>query len=101
MSFTLDDAFAISEDAVFRELEGESVLLNLETGTYYGLDEVGTRVWQIFEETRSLRATRDRLLGEYETDAATLERDLLELARGLVDKGLWNTGGGNRGDRQP
>ena len=89
MTTTLDRTVSPSEDAVFRELEGESVLLNLETGMYFGLDPVGTRAWQLAAAEGSLRALRDRLVEEYDADPAVIERDLLALADALVSKGLW------------
>lgn len=90
MPLTLDRTVAPSDDAVFRELDGQSVLLNLATGLYFGLDAVGTHVWQLAAEDGSLRAVRQRLLDEYDADPATIERDLLTLAETLVDKGLWS-----------
>jgi hypothetical protein len=89
MAIPLDSTVAASDDAVFREMDGESVLLNLETGMYFGLDEVGTRVWRLAADNGSLRAIRERLAEEYDADAATIERDLLALAEALVSKGLW------------
>jgi hypothetical protein len=89
MPIMLDSIVAASDDAVFRELDGESVLLNLETGMYYGLDAVGTRVWQLAADGGSLRAIRERLVEEYDGDPPAIERDLLELAGALVAKGLW------------
>jgi hypothetical protein len=86
---SLDTTVAISEDSVFRDLDGEAVLLNLESGMYFGLDAVGTRIWQLAAEAGSLRTVRERLLGEFDTDAGTVERDLLALAAALLDKGLW------------
>ena len=88
MAIALDSTVAASDDAVVREMDGESVLLNLETGMYFGLDEVGTRVWRLAADDGSLRAIRERLLEEYDADAATIERDLLALAVALVSKGL-------------
>ena len=85
----LDMTVTPSDDAVFRELEGESVLLNLETGMYYGLDAVGTRAWQLAAADGSLRAVRDALVDEYDAEPAVIERDLLALADALVGKGLW------------
>jgi hypothetical protein len=90
MPLTLDRTVAASDDAVFRELDGQSVLLNLATGMYFGLDAVGTHVWQLAAEDGSLRAVRQRLLDEYDADPATIERDLLALAETLVAKGLWS-----------
>lgn len=89
MSIALDSTVAASEDAVFRELDGEAVLLNLETGMYYGLDAVGTRAWQLAAADGRLRAVRDGLVGEFDADPPTIERDLLTLAEALVAKGLW------------
>lgn len=89
MAIALDSTVAPSDDAVFREMDGESVLLNLETGIYFGLDEVGTRVWRLAADNGSLRAVRDRLVEEYDADPAAIERDLLALADALVSKGLW------------
>ena len=89
MAIRLDSVIAASDDAVFRELDGQSVLLNLATGMYYGLDAVGTRIWQLAAEGGDLRSISTRLAGEFEADAATIERDLLTLAEDLVAKGLW------------
>ena len=89
MQLTIEQTVAISEDAVFREIEGESVVLNLESGMYYGLDEVGTLVWHAVEPRGTLRTAVERVVAEFDTDASTAEQDVLELAAGLVDKGLW------------
>ena len=89
MAISLDSLVTPSDDAVFRELDGQSVLLNLATGMYFGLDAVGTHVWQLALENGSLRAVRERLVDEYDAEPAAIERDLLALAETLVGKGLW------------
>lgn len=86
---TLDSIVAVSGDAVFRELDGESVVLNLETGLYYGLDEVGTRIWRAVDPKASLRIVLESVVAEFNTDRPAAEADLLELAAALLDKGLW------------
>ena len=65
------------------------VLLNLATGMYFGLDAVGTHVWQLAEADGSLREVCRRMIVEYEAEAAAIERDLLALADALIVKGLW------------
>ncbi len=50
MTPTLDAAFRIPDEVIFRELDGEAVILNLDTGIYFGLDAVGTRIWRLIEE---------------------------------------------------
>jgi Coenzyme PQQ synthesis protein D (PqqD) len=78
----------IREDVVFRKLEGEAVILNLATGTYYGLDAVGTRIWELIQEQGRVDAVLDGLLRKYEVEPARCEQDLLGLLRELSAKGL-------------
>lgn len=85
---SLDRRVSVSEDAVFRELDGEAVILHLEAGVYFGLDPIGTRLWQLMDTEGSLRRVVDAALLELDVDRATLERDLLELVAQLEDKRL-------------
>ncbi|HEY3883746.1 MAG TPA: PqqD family peptide modification chaperone [Vicinamibacterales bacterium] len=89
MPLTLDTIVSVSDDAVFRELEGEAVVLDLESGMYYGLDEVGTCVWRAIEPSGALSKALDSVLAEFDAERAAAEADLLELASTLIDKGLW------------
>jgi hypothetical protein len=78
----------ISDDVVFRDLAGEAVILNLATGTYFGLDAVGTRMWHLMAEHGSTEKVVKALLAEYEVEEGQLRRDLNDLIRQLKDKGL-------------
>jgi Coenzyme PQQ synthesis protein D (PqqD) len=78
----------VPPDVLMQELQGESVLLNVQSGRYFGLDEVGTRMWVVLTSTESLQAARDALLNEYDVDAERLERDLQTLVGKLVEHGL-------------
>ena len=84
------DCFAIINDdnVVSRELEGEAVMLNLESGVYFGLDEVGTRIWALIQEHGSLRKVFQVMQQEYEVAPQTLESDLLRLVEELRARGL-------------
>jgi hypothetical protein len=73
---------------VFRELEGEMVLLNLATGVYFGLDPVGTRIWRLIEAQRSSDEIVETLTAEYEVDANTAGADLARLLLALRDNEL-------------
>ncbi|MDQ3813067.1 MAG: PqqD family protein [Armatimonadota bacterium] len=73
---------------LFQELEGEMVLLNLETERYYGLDEVGTRFWQLLTEYGNVETIVARMLGEFEVAEATLRSDLTNLMAQLSTAGL-------------
>jgi hypothetical protein len=78
----------VSPDVVFRDLSGEAVLLNLQTGVYYGLDPVGTRMWSLINEGRDLHAVVEALAEEYDAERSTIEADLLKLIAELRLKGL-------------
>ena len=72
----------------FRELGGECVLLNLATGTYFGLDQVGTRIWQLLRQTRKLHTVLRRLCEEYDVGRIRCRADLASLVGQLRAHGL-------------
>jgi hypothetical protein len=78
----------ISDDAVFRALGEEAVVLNLASGTYYGLNAVGLRIWELVEQGASLETVRATIVGEFDVDADTAARDLQSLIETLSSKGL-------------
>lgn len=79
---------AIHPSVVFRELDGEAVLLNLDSGVYYGLDAVGTRVWTLVAEHGTARGVYDQMEREYDVSPEVLARDVARLIGELRDKGL-------------
>ena len=88
IDLSLQSSIAVPKDVVFQILGDEAVLLNLKTGFYFGLDPVGTRMWQLIVEYRSLARVLEALLQEYDADRQVLEQDLLELGRRVCAKGL-------------
>lgn len=76
------------DHVVMRELEGEAILLNLETERYFGLDEVGTRMWTELVASPSVEGACEALEREFEVEPAVLRRDLEALVAQLVDSGL-------------
>ena len=84
----LNDTVAIPDAVVSRDLGGETVILNLETGIYFDLDGVATDIWQALQATASLREVYEKMLGMYEVDPAILSDDLLKLINQMAAKGL-------------
>ena len=85
----LTDRLTTSDDVVCRQVGGETVLLDIASGTYFGLDAVGARVWQLIEDDGcSLFETCDRIGAEYDVARTDLEQDVLALAAQLVEHGL-------------
>ena len=81
----------IADDVVCRDLAGESVLLNLSTGTYFGLDAVGTRLWHLVTEHGSTALAIETLIAEYDVDESRLQKDVEALIEQLLAKGLLTT----------
>ncbi len=84
----LDQAVRVPDDVVFRELQGEAVILNLSTSMYFGLDAVGTTIWQLCGSQPSLRDVWNAMQREFDAPAEALRTDLLAFVNELVAKGL-------------
>jgi hypothetical protein len=89
----LESVVTPCDDAIFREIGGEAVILNLMSGEYFGLDAVGTHIWRLLAEQRQVRAVLSLLVAEFDAPADRLERDLLDLVVRLAEKGLVTTAG--------
>ncbi len=70
------------------ELAGEQVILSLKNGVYYGLDPVGTFIWNLIQGPTRVFEVRDALLEQYDVDPDRCERDLLSLLQDLAAQGL-------------
>jgi hypothetical protein len=84
----LSDKPAIPAQVMARQVGNETVILDLASGTYFGLDPVGARVWQLIGQGKSLAEICDALLDEYDVTRETLEHDVIDLAEKLLQKGL-------------
>jgi coenzyme PQQ synthesis protein D (PqqD) len=91
-SLTVTTSFAmriaVAPDVMFRIVGDESVLLNLKSETYLGLDAVGTRMWTLLTGSESIQSAYETLLGEYEVGDQQLRRDLEEFVGKLLENDL-------------
>ena len=88
LSMNLNQTIALSPDVISQEVSGETVLLDLESENYFGLDEVGTRIWQLIKETNDLNTIFNTLLDEYEVTEERLQQDLTVLLTEIEGLGL-------------
>lgn len=79
---------AVSPDVLMQELEDEIVLLDLQGGQYFGLDEVGAVVWKSLSEDGDVEAAIRAVQAEYEVEEATVRGDVHELVQQLLDANL-------------
>lgn len=85
---SLNARVRVPDGVLMRELDGESVLLNLDNGHYFGLDDVGTRVWALAVTGPTLGDALHALEDEYDVEPARLAADVRELLRQLVEHNL-------------
>jgi hypothetical protein len=88
MQITRDTIVMAAPHQVSSQIDDEAALLNLKTGVYYGLDAMGAYIWQWLEEPISVRALQEKLLEDYDVDAATVEADLHEFLTEMLSAGL-------------
>lgn len=84
----LSDTISIPKEVMTRKVGDETVILDLASGTYYGLNSLGSRIWQLLGEGLSLAVVCERLLEEYDVSADVLQSDALKLVSDLQAKGL-------------
>ena len=84
----LDTHFSIPPQVMSRLVGDETVLLDLSSGIYFGLDGVGKRIWETVSEGRSLAETATVITSEFEVDDAQAQADVIEFAKDLVERGL-------------
>ena len=88
MDISFSNRVRPAENVLIRELEGESVLLNLDTETYFGLDDVGTRMWSVLTTSDSVEDSCEALANEYDVSREQLRKDLGVLLEELKEHGL-------------
>lgn len=98
MDAALDRKAEIADTILAQQVDGETVILDLAGETYFGLDEVGTRIWDLIGEGRRLAEIHAVLCAEYDAPSDVLRDDLLVLLDELAVKGLVSFVPGEAGD---
>ena len=84
----LNQKVTFAETVFAQEVDGEMVLLDMESENYFGLDEVGTAIWQAMQDKETLKEVFDVLLEQYDVEAEVLEKDLSDFVDKLLESGL-------------
>ena len=88
MTDSFSQRVTVPDDVLMRELDGESVILDLASENYYGLDDIGTRMWQLLISSGTVQEAYDTLLLEYDVEPQRLQEDMQELITQLRANGL-------------
>lgn len=85
---TQQSTVVASERQVSSDLGGEAVVLHLESGVYYGLNEVGAAIWAFIREPRAVKEIQDRVMGEFAVDAERCQQDVVAILQEFQAEGL-------------
>jgi len=88
VTLSFSDRVEVPKHVLVRFLPKESVFLNMETEYYYGLDEIGTRMWQVATAASSIENAYAELLTEFDVEAELLRQNLSDLLERLIALGL-------------
>lgn len=88
MLISFAERLIIPPDVLISNVGGESVILNLNSERYFGLDEVGTRMLSVLTTSNSVQTAYEMLLEEYDVENELLRQDLIDLIDRLVEQGL-------------
>ena len=81
-------SYHLKPNLLLQAVADETVILDPDSGNYYTLDDVGTRMIELLQETGSLDATVELMAKEYDATAATVQADLTELLEKMAQQGL-------------
>ncbi len=88
MNLSPESIVVVSKDQMASDIAGETVILGLTAGRYYGLDAVGARVWQLIQTPVAVSDVGRTIVSEYDVAPDRCEADLLALLQKMVDAGL-------------
>lgn len=84
----LNETVRIPPHVLSRQVGDETVILDLQGGSYFGLNPVGARIWQLLVEQKSLQQVCDFVASEFEVSPETIEHDVVELVGRLAEQKL-------------
>jgi hypothetical protein len=91
ISMTSDESnghYKLSESVMFRIIDEEAVILDLDAGEYFGLNSVGTRIWQLLSENQAVPAICEAIVEEFEVSLDVVQQDVTSLIGDLCERGL-------------
>ena len=85
MKISLDTIIKRSDELVHSDMDGETVMMSIEQSQYYGLDSVGTRIWDLIEQEMSVRDICAALMAEYDVDESQCQQDVIRFLQDMAD----------------
>lgn len=87
-SIDFDTTIEKKQDIISSGMDDETVMMSIENGEYYGLNPVGSRIWELLDRPRTVGGICDILLAEYDVPAEECRREVMEFVEKLLEKKL-------------
>lgn len=87
-NLSLDAVVSRGDDQVFTIVDGEAVLMSIQNGKYYKLDDIGTRIWTLIETPTSLVALCDQLVQEFNVEPDACRADVIPMLERMLEQNL-------------
>ena len=95
MAIGLDEVVVRADDLVSSRLDGETVLMSVDQGKYFGLDNVGSHIWDMIAQPRTVRQICDELMKQFKVDRAVCEADVTGFLEELQARSMLGLVGGS------
>ena len=87
-ALTRDTSVKRNPQLIAADMDGDTVMMSIESGEYFGLGGVGTRVWDLLAQPHTVAQLTQAICAEYEVDSATCEADIIRFLDELLANGL-------------
>ena len=87
-SLILTRRFVAIEEHLFSEMKGEAVILSLKNGKYYGVNAVGSYIWNAVQTPNTLQGIKAVVMDEFEVDEATCHREIISFLKKMAEEEL-------------
>jgi len=85
MAISLDTLVKRSPELVHSDMDGETVMMSIEQSEYYGLDSIGTRIWDLIEEEMNVRDICSALIAEYDVSELQCQQDVIKFLQDMIE----------------
>ncbi len=87
-TITCDTTIHRNEGMVQAKIDGETVMMSIENGGYYGLDAIASRIWEIIETPLSVKSICDQLSNEYDVSESQCQCDVVKFLNDMVENNV-------------
>ena len=84
----MDSKIVRDNEIIFSEMDGETVMMSIEKGEYYGINPIGSRIWGLLDSPKKVSELCDTLLPDYDVTPEQCAQDVLSFLNRMAEKGI-------------